>query len=134
MFETQKNTLTNTSCLLDVIIGDSEADFHLELKQEILTRSRSLQKGSNENRPVMVFFRSKEALTSFFESTMMKQLKDVTNICSKYMYINSLIVVHNKFIHLNCVLPDTTSDNMCTLDAQAKSRHFIISSSIMQYI
>ena len=48
-------------------------------------------------------------------------------ICTNVLYMTSHILVNNKFIHLNCFLPNAS--DKCTLDAQATSRHFIISNS-----
>lgn len=67
------------------MISHSEADFLLELKQEILSRRQPLHRESGVVRPVMVFFMSKSSLKTFYESDMMKQLKDVTSIIDETM-------------------------------------------------
>jgi preprotein translocase subunit SecA len=67
-------------CLLDVIVSDSEADFFLELKHEILARQHPVHKGSNVTRPILVFFRTKAAMMNFYGSTMMESIKKKVSV------------------------------------------------------
>lgn len=78
-------TFTNSNLVVDVMISHSEADFLLELKQEILARRRPIHKESGVVRPVIVFFRSKSSLMTFYESDMMKKFKNAISIIDETM-------------------------------------------------
>ncbi|KAL7553099.1 hypothetical protein ACHAWF_018746 [Thalassiosira exigua] len=69
-------------CPKDVIIADDDANFHLELRNEINARRKPDKEGS-PLRAVMAFFESREELEDFYESDPMSDIKPITRILTE---------------------------------------------------
>jgi len=66
----------------DVIITDDDANFYLELRNEIDTRRKSDIAGG-PLRAVMAFFESRKELEAFYESEQMLDLKPVARVITE---------------------------------------------------
>ena len=67
---------------VDVIIADDDAQFHLQLRNEINIRRQPDKEGS-PLRAVMIFFESRKEMETFYESEQMIDLKPITRVLTE---------------------------------------------------
>ena len=76
------NNHSSSSSFIDVMIADDDANFHLDLRNEINVRRKPEKEGC-PLRAVMLFFECRKEAEAFYESEQMVDLKSHTRVLTE---------------------------------------------------